>query len=150
LLGFEQDETRLRPSKLEGRPQFEALHVLIAEDHEVNRRVVSGILRKLGVSYETANDGAVAVDLVCRAGARFNLVLMDCETPALDGFDATLQIRAFERDSGRKPTPIVALSAHVMEATRDKTIEVGMNGYLSKPIILDELIELLDGLAMSS
>lgn len=68
----------------------------------------------------------------------------------IDGFDATLQIRAFERDSGRKPTPIIALSAHVMEATRDKTIEVGMNGYLSKPIILDELIELLDGLAMSS
>jgi signal transduction histidine kinase/CheY-like chemotaxis protein len=150
LLGFEQDETRLRPSKLDGRPQFEALHVLIAEDHEVNRMVVSGILRKLGVSYETANDGAVAVDLVCREGARFNLVLMGCEMPVLDGFDATLQIRAFERDSGRKPTPIIALSAHVMEATRDKTIEVGMNGYLSKPIILDELIELLDGLAMSS
>lgn len=110
------------------------LNVLVAEDNKVNQMVVKGLLKQLGISPVFANNGVEVVDLFCDASKHFDLILMDCEMPELDGFEAAQKIRSWEQSLRRKSTPIIALTAHILNEYIEKATQVGMNGYLSKPI----------------
>jgi len=111
-----------------------ALRVLVAEDNQTNQRVVMGLLRKLGIEATLVSNGMEAVDACQRA--QFDLVLMDCQMPILDGYGATRHIR---QNLGPAAPPIVALTAHALESDRADCLAAGMCGYLTKPILLDQL-----------
>jgi signal transduction histidine kinase/DNA-binding response OmpR family regulator len=110
--------------------------VLLVEDNATNRTVAAALLKRLGMTVVQANDGAEGVARVCAAtGAQaFDVVLMDCQMPGMDGFEATRRIRSWERELGREPPlPIVALTANAMAGDREVCIAAGMTDYLSKP-----------------
>jgi len=114
--------------------------VLLVEDHPVNRIVAMGMLRKLGLSWELAVDGAEAVERVRRQD--FDAVLMDCLMPVMDGFEATAAIRALperEREGRGAHLPIVALTANASEEDARQCREAGMDGFVSKPFTLATL-----------
>jgi PAS domain S-box-containing protein len=110
--------------------------VLLAEDNPVNQRLAVRMLEKLGVQVEVAANGREAVDLCARE--HFDLVLMDCQMPEMDGFEATGRLREDE-GQGAEHTPIVALTANAMAGDRERCLEAGMDDYLSKPISQDAL-----------
>ncbi len=111
--------------------------ILIVEDNKVNQMVVLGLLKKLGIAASAVDSGEQAIALLSEAPDRWDLIFMDCEMPGLDGYETTLRIR--EMDEVSKTLPIVALSAHAMEVHIKKCMEVGMNDFLAKPIMLDKL-----------
>ena len=110
--------------------------VLLVEDNEVNQLVASKFLERFGLTVEIANDGIEAVDMTDKN--EYKLIFMDLQMPNMDGFEATKIIR----EKGNK-TPIIALSAAVMQKDREQTSEVGMNKHIAKPIVIDELREIL-------
>jgi len=120
-----------------GRP----LHVLLADDNAVNRKVASRLLEKQGHSVEIACNGSEALAAVARE--TFDLILMDVQMPVMNGYDATRVIRAAERADGRH-IPIVALTAHAMKGDREICLQAGMDDYLGKPIHLRELTAVLE------
>jgi two-component system, sensor histidine kinase and response regulator len=109
----------------------EGLHILLAEDNRVNQKVAIRTLEKMGHSVVVAENGRDAVSLVGKH--TFDLVLMDIQMPILDGLTATRQIRDAESE-GRSYTPIIAMTAHAMKGDRERCLESGMDGYVSKPI----------------
>ena len=111
--------------------------ILIVEDNLTNREVVLAQVRKLGYRAHAVTDGAAAVDAV--EGGGYALVLMDCEMPVMDGFEATRWIRR----SSHRQVPIIALTADAMPADRDRCLKEGMNDYLAKPVELRLLEEVL-------
>jgi PAS domain S-box-containing protein len=115
--------------------------VLVVDDNATNRMLAQRVLSKLGIASETVDDGAQAVAAVRRR--RWSLVLMDCQMPIVDGFEATLQIRALETPLGIR-TPIVALSAGAMSEERERCSAADMDGFLSKPLVPRDLIAELD------
>jgi CheY-like chemotaxis protein/HPt (histidine-containing phosphotransfer) domain-containing protein len=117
-------------------------HVLLVEDNPVNQSVALIMLKKLGLSVSLATDGAEAIDLVGRQD--FDLLLMDCQMPGMDGFEATRRIRARERSQGRKPAlPIIALTANALAGDREACLAAGMSDYLAKPVSGDGLARVL-------
>ena len=115
--------------------------VLLVEDNEINQRVVQRQLAVLGYNCALANDGR---DGVARARSdHFDLILMDCNMPTMDGYAATRAIRAL-RKSINKAIPIVALTANAMEQDRQRCLDAGMNDYVSKPLSLESLRHILD------
>lgn len=106
--------------------------VLLAEDDEVNRRVCTAMLEKLGCTVIHAPNGQVALGKF--VSEDFDLILMDCDMPMLDGFDATRAIRAYEADQHSGHTPVIALTAYAMSGDREICLEAGMDDYLRKPI----------------
>lgn len=117
------------------------LHVLVVEDNAVNQRVATALLDKLGHKADTAANGLEAVEK-WTSGA-YDLVLMDCQMPVMDGYQATAEIRRQEGREKRR-TPIVALTAHAMNSDREKCLACGMDDYLTKPVHLLELKAALD------
>jgi signal transduction histidine kinase/CheY-like chemotaxis protein/ligand-binding sensor domain-containing protein len=116
------------------------LRILVAEDNLVNQRLALRMLERLGHSVTLANNGREAVDM---AGVEtFDVILMDIQMPLLGGFEATAAIRQHEERSGLR-IPIFALTAHAMKGDRERCLEAGMDGYLSKPIHSQELDKLL-------
>ncbi len=130
--------------------KFSHLRVLVAEDNPVNRMVIKGLLGKLGIMPVFAENGAEACDAVQDANQRFDLVLMDCEMPEMDGFEATRSIRDYERREGLIPIPIIALTAHALQEHREAVFASGMNYYLSKPITLDTLYAAFEAAGLMS
>jgi PAS domain S-box-containing protein len=116
------------------------LRVLLAEDHPVNQRVAAGMLDRLGAEVVLAADGRAAVAAVA-AGAPFDIVLMDCHMPDMDGFAATRAIRAAEAPGRR--LPVVALTADALPADRERCLAAGMDEHLSKPVRIAELARVL-------
>jgi PAS domain S-box-containing protein len=120
------------------------LRVLVAEDNPVNRTLVVKLLQKQGHKPTAVADGRAAVDAaIAGRRPRFDVVLMDVQMPEMSGIEATRAIRAREASSGRH-VPIVALTAHAMQGDRERCLAAGMDGYLSKPIDVQELIAALD------
>ena len=118
-----------------------SLRILVADDVEVNRMVAQGILSKMGHDLEMADDGNEAVAAVIaaeEADNQFDVVLMDCQMPNLDGYDATRQIRERGLD-----VPIVALTASAMGKDRERCFAAGMNDFVTKPINRDDLARAL-------
>jgi|GEM_PF-1104811 len=113
--------------------------ILLAEDHRDNWNLATRLLVAAGYEVELAENGEQAVD---RASAfRYDLVLMDVEMPVMDGIEATRRIRAWERESGRDPLPIVALTAHAVEQVRSEALAAGMDDYTTKPLRKQQLLD---------
>jgi CheY-like chemotaxis protein len=129
------------PAPVARRPARTALRLLLAEDNEVNQRIGVAMLRRLGDAVLVVENGRDAVEAV-RTGD-FDAVLMDVQMPEMSGFDATQAIRAGERDTGRH-VHIVALTAHAMTGDRARCLEAGMDDYLTKPLTMAALSEVLD------
>ena len=120
-------------------PPSPGLRVLLVEDNPVNRAVALAILEHCGCEVGIAVDGREAVE-ICGAGD-FDLVLMDCQMPEMDGYEATRAIRA--REHPGKRVPIVALTANAMSGDRERCLAAGMDDYLAKPIQIEALAEVL-------
>lgn len=123
----------LRPAEAIAAPATNghSLNVLLAEDNPINQRLAAKLLERMGHSVELAGDGAEAV--AAWAAGQFDLVLMDVQMPGVDGFAAVGRIRAAEVHTGQH-TPIIALTAHTLQGDRERCLEAGMDGYVSKPI----------------
>lgn len=150
LLGHEPapvDSPQLLTQSLD---KFAQARVLVAEDNPVNRIVIKGLLGKLGIKPVFAENGREAVDLILQQPGRFDLILMDCEMPEMDGFEATRAIREFERNNTVAPVPIVALTAHALQEHREAVFASGMNYYLAKPITFDNLYTAFDAMGIAS
>jgi CheY-like chemotaxis protein len=121
------------------------VHVLLAEDNRVNQEVCKAMLIKLGCQADIAPNGRVAVERA--AAQRYDIVLMDCQMPEVDGFEAAAAIRARERDAehadpaaaSRGRLPIIALTANAMPGDRERCLAAGMDDYLTKPFNKDQL-----------
>lgn len=109
--------------------------VLVAEDNPTNQAVAVRWLERLGFEVEIARDGQAALEAL--AGRRFAAVLMDCQMPRLDGYEATRELRRREGDEQR--TPVIAMTAHAMKGDRERCLEAGMDDYLAKPLRPDTL-----------
>jgi CheY-like chemotaxis protein/anti-sigma regulatory factor (Ser/Thr protein kinase) len=117
-------------------------HVLLVEDNPVNREVARCMLDNTGCQVECAGNGRDALDIL--NSRRFDLVLMDCQMPEMDGFEATRELRRMEADAGaRQRLPVVALTANAMQGDRELCLEAGMDDYLSKPLGQAELAGVL-------
>jgi len=112
-----------------------ALRVLAAEDNAVNQRVLVRLLERLGCRVDLASDGREAVERV-RSGS-YDLLLMDCQMPVLDGFEATREIRALDGEAAR--IPIVAVTAHALPGDRERCLAQGMDDYVTKPLRVRDL-----------
>ncbi len=124
------------------------LRVLLVEDSAVNREVATGMLESLGCTVESVNDGSIGLEQALTWS--FDLVLMDCQMPLMDGFEATRRIRVAEAAAGRKPMPIVALTANALQGDRERCLESGMTEFISKPFTTKKLYDVLRTTTRSS
>lgn len=120
------------------------LKILVAEDNPVNQKFVQVVLNKAGHSVTTVSNGKQAVEAV--RNQSFDLILMDVQMPEMDGYEATGLIRKYQAQTGIF-TPIVAMTANAMKGDREKCLEAGMDDYLSKPVKVRELLDILQKLA---
>jgi signal transduction histidine kinase/ActR/RegA family two-component response regulator len=117
--------------------------ILLVEDNPINRKVVEALLSKRGLLVESVENGQQAVAILT-GGAGIDLVLMDCQMPVMDGFEATRLIRQWEREAGRQSMPIIALTAAAFEEDRQRCLAAGMDDFLAKPIVAGSLVAVLD------
>ena len=124
-------------------PDFKGKRILLVEDNELNREIAVEILQEYGFLVDSAENGAVAVERVKNsAPGDYDLVLMDVQMPIMNGYEATKQIRALD-NPGLAGITILAMTANAFDEDRKEALKCGMNGFLSKPIIMDELIRAL-------
>ncbi|MGP9827180.1 response regulator [Ectopseudomonas khazarica] len=116
--------------------------ILVAEDNSISTKVIRGMLGKLNLQPDTASNGEEALSAM--KAQPYDLVLMDCEMPVLDGFSATEQLRAWEQSEQRPRTPVVALTAHILNEHKERARAVGMDGHMSKPVELSQLRDLIE------
>ena len=116
--------------------------ILLAEDNVVNQKVASKQLQQLGYEVVIANNGEIAVQLV--QNNDYLLVLMDCQMPVMDGYDAATEIRKIEQDLAQKPVTIIAMTANNMQGDREKCLAAGMDDFLPKPVLKEALQTMLD------
>ena len=120
---------------------FKGKNILLVEDNELNREIAQEILQEYGFLVDSAENGAVAVEKVSTAApGSYDLVLMDVQMPIMDGYTATRQIRALD-DPARAKLPILAMTANAFDEDRRNALESGMNGFLSKPIVIGDLVQ---------
>ncbi len=119
-----------------------SMHILLAEDNRTNQTVATRMLLKMGHTVTVAANGKEALSLLTTHG--FDLILMDIQMPEMDGLSATRAIRESERAT-RRHLPIIAMTAHAMKGDRERCIEAGMDGYVSKPISSQEVEEAIAG-----
>ncbi|WP_420904032.1 PAS domain S-box protein [Candidatus Magnetaquiglobus chichijimensis] len=125
------------PAHLKGK------RILVVEDHEINWQVAEGILAKAGIASEHASNGKEALERVFADPDRYDLVLMDLQMPVMDGYEATRRLR-LRLDAGR--LPIVAMTANALKSEKDQCLAIGMNDYLTKPVVVAHLFAVLGGL----
>ena len=144
LAALGQSQTETDDSVLPGgSPDFRGKHILLAEDNELNREIAVEILSKYGFMVDTAENGVEAVKKIKESKpGDYDLVLMDVQMPLMDGGEAARQIRALP-DPALAKIPILAMTANAFEEDRKSALECGMNGFLSKPINIEELIAAL-------
>ncbi len=116
---------------------LDGLRILVAEDNMINLMVAENVLERLGATVEAAEDGAAVIRLAKENS--YDMILMDCHMPGIDGYEATREIRIYESSIGRR-TPIVAFTANAMEGDRAYCLANGMDGFASKPINIPELL----------
>lgn len=135
----EMEQTRNEMAHLSmADDDFSDCRVLLAEDNTVNQQVVVAILSEYRCTVDTANNGKEALEMFCRNP--YDLVLMDCQMPVMDGYQAVGMIRKWEREREVRPSSIVALTAHAMEGDREKCLTAGMDDYLQKPFNRETLL----------
>ncbi|EKF73343.1 sensor histidine kinase/response regulator [Alcanivorax hongdengensis A-11-3] len=144
VLAEELGQKPLSPSRDDSLPVTQpdpSLKLLVAEDHHLSQKVIRGMLGKLGLSADIAANGREALEMASRQ--RYDLILMDCEMPEMDGFEATRRIRQYEQSQGLPAVPIVALTAHILREHRERSLAAGMNAHIAKPVELSVLRDAL-------
>jgi signal transduction histidine kinase/ActR/RegA family two-component response regulator len=126
--------------------RWESKSALIVEDTQINQQVASAMMTQLGFTCDIAEDGKGAVEAA--GNKTYHVILMDCQMPLMNGFDATRRIRQIETESNR--VPVIGMSAHAIEETRRQMIEAGMDDYIAKPISLAGLEKILASRVKSS
>jgi CheY-like chemotaxis protein len=121
-----------------------SLRILVAEDNDVNKMVLKGILRKLGYYGIFVDDGLAALEQYQHSQPDIDVILMDCDMPVMDGFAAAQKIREYESQQSLKPVPIIAVTAHALREEKQRCFDVGMDLHLSKPL---KVSSLRDGIA---
>jgi CheY-like chemotaxis protein len=121
---------------------FEDYRIILAEDVEINREIVSALLEPTGINIECAENGVEALRLFSENPRRYDLILMDVQMPEMDGYEATRRIRALD-DPKAKQVPIVAMTANVFREDIEKCLASGMNDHLGKPMDLDDVLRKL-------
>ena len=139
--GAEQPDTAAKPDSETVAPLN--VDVLLVEDNIVNQEVAKAMLKMLGCNTTSVMNGKEAIDLIIDQERRFDIVLMDCQMPEMDGFTATRHIREHEQSAGQVAHPIVALTANALTGDRERCLEVGMNDYLPKPFTMPALREIM-------
>ncbi|MDR3692250.1 MAG: ATP-binding protein, partial [Fimbriimonas sp.] len=124
-----QNDTSLDTKPLEG------VSILLAEDNPVNQMVTQRLVARLGADVDCANDGQTALTMIARKA--YDIVLMDCQMPVMDGYEATIRIRKME---GIRQPPIIAITANAMQGDREACLDAGMNGYITKPVDTAQLL----------
>ena len=120
---------------------FKGKHILLVEDNELNREIAESILNDYGLDVDTAENGTIAVEKVSTAApGQYDLILMDVQMPIMDGYTATRRIRELENPA-LAGIPILAMTANAFDEDRRKALESGMNGFLSKPIVIADLVQ---------
>jgi PAS domain S-box-containing protein len=135
IVGADDTAMGVLPSRLAG-------HILVVDDNLTNRLVLKAMLGKSGLRCDFAENGQQAVDAIT-GGMAPDLVLMDCQMPVLDGYEATAQIRRWEADNAQPRLTIVALTAAAYEEDRVRCFEVGMDDFLTKPVGIEDMMETL-------
>jgi len=127
-----------RRSQLEFDPQSrnKDKRILLVEDHRVNQMVAKSLLEKLGYGVDLANNGQEALKLSVEND--YDLILMDCQMPEMDGYVATQTLRRREEE-GDKHTPVIAMTANTTEGIQSRCLAAGMDDYMAKPVRLDDL-----------
>lgn len=127
-------------------PNADKIRVLVAEDNSIATKVTQGMLRRLGISPDLAGDGAEALEIVKHQprDTPYDLILMDCEMPVMDGFVATQQLREWETAQSRPRTPVLALTAHALNEYREHSARSGMDGHIPKPVELSQLRQAIE------
>lgn len=146
VMGLGNVQTHQEPSPIITQHIVNQIHrtearILVAEDNVVNQQVAIHILQRAGFRCEVASNGLEAVEAL--RNLPYDAVLMDCQMPEMDGFEATRAIRSGDREDNRH-VPIIAMTANAMQGDRDRCIEAGMDDYISKPVNAEELIALLN------
>ncbi|MBZ5611872.1 MAG: response regulator [Acidobacteriia bacterium] len=127
-------------AKLTAAVLGQSQRILLAEDNEINQRITLRLLKKLGLAADAVVNGREAVEALGKG--KYGLILMDCQMPEMDGFEATALIR--HREGRERHTPICALTANAMEGDRERCLAAGMDDYISKPVSLEKLQEAID------
>ncbi|MEZ5584343.1 MAG: ATP-binding protein, partial [Candidatus Competibacteraceae bacterium] len=138
----ELDDSTIPSTKTHEKVLFAGAHLLVAEDNPVNQEVVKSMLEQLGCRVDMVEHGEKALALLDRAD--YDLVLMDCQMPELDGFAATEELRRREVAKGKPRVPVIALTANVVKGFREECLAVGMDDYLGKPFSRKQLIAVLE------
>jgi signal transduction histidine kinase/AmiR/NasT family two-component response regulator len=125
-----------------GKSKLSGLHILLVEDNKINQIVGVMQLKKLGCTVDLAGNGREAIEVWQRN--KYDLILLDCQMPVMDGYDACRRIRARELADGLPPARIIAMTASVMPGDRNRCLEAGMDGYISKPVSIVELLAELE------
>ena len=123
----------------------EGTRILLVDDNHINQMVAQGVLDDIGLQADIANHGKEAIEslMLTHNTLPYSLVLMDCQMPEMDGYEATRAIRGGAAGERYKKIPIVAMTANAMQGDRDKCLAAGMNDYLSKPVNPDQLLTIL-------
>jgi CheY-like chemotaxis protein len=129
-----------RPSSAPVQISGERFHILLAEDYELNQRLAVRLLERAGYTCDVVEDGRKALD--ASASGAYDIILMDCQMPNMDGFEATRLIRQREFETGEH-IPIVAMTANAMQGDRERCLASGMDDYLPKPIRVEALHDML-------
>ena len=148
--GFASQMRRETPQVNQPTPTSDSLssqaRLLLVEDNQVNRMVIQGMLKKLGLAVEVATNGTEALQALQQAArdSLYDLILMDCQMPEMDGYEATRQIRAGIAGKNYQSIPIIAMTAYAMQGDREKCLTVGMDDYMSKPINFQTVKEIME------
>ena len=135
---IEQPNERMRRAEDEGE-----FKILLVEDNEINQNVMVEFLKKMNVFPDLAENGRAAIEKVQGRQNHYDLILMDCEMPVMDGYEAATRILKWQKSKGLQATPIIALTAHAMEKHRELALESGMVDFLVKPISYTQLHSVL-------
>ena len=117
--------------------------VLVVDDYQVNRRVAEILLGKFGYAVTCATNGDEAVNVVCASSEPFDLIIMDCQMPVMDGLDATRRLRAWEAANNRPRVPIIALTAGGDDINETCCLNAGMDAFLLKPLDSQKLVVII-------
>jgi CheY-like chemotaxis protein len=118
--------------------------LLLVEDNLINQEVALGVLEDLGFEADIAENGAEAIDCLRKTRHPYDLILMDCQMPVMDGYKATGEIRSGTAGEAMKRVPIIAMTANAVRGDREKCLDAGMDDYLPKPIDPDSLEQKLN------
>lgn len=133
------------PSYENKEEKFGNIHALVAEDNNINQKLILATLKNFGVDVTLANNGSEAVELRSKNIDKYDLIFMDIQMPVMNGMEATQKILEFEKENNLKHIPIIALTANALRGDREKYIDAGMDDYTTKPIDLNALRALIKG-----